>query len=244
MFGIALHSGSADFSRGWSAAEDRAAPIRPAAVVGRPTVLLADAQTLFSECLLLLLEPRYHVVGTVADGLALAEAAARLAPDVIIVDISLEKFDGVRTVTEIRRVCPRVKIIYLTACMDVARATEAMAAGGVAYVLKTSPAPELVSAIRAALNGRVFIAQEARERIFQLVRHSSLKEADPPKLTPREREVLRLLAEGRRAKEAAHILGVSPRTVEFHKYRISDKLGANSTAELTMYAIRHGIVAA
>ena len=127
--------------------------------------------------------------------------------------------------------CPRVKIIYLIACLDVVRATEAMAAGGVAYVLKTSPATDPVIAIREALKGSVFVVPQAREQICVSRHQCSSGSVARPRLTSREREVLRLIAVGRRTKEAAFLLRVSPRTVGFHRCLIADKLRVGSTAE-------------
>ena len=139
---------------------------------------------------------------------------------------------------------PNVKIIFLTMHPDVTFATEALAAGGSGYVLKNSAGDELLTAIREAMQGRIYvtksIAEAVKQRAFVPIQYLA-ESAD--KLTSRQREVLQLLAEGLQVKEIAVKLNVSPRTVEFHKYRIMDELGLRTAAEIARYAARHGIVA-
>jgi DNA-binding NarL/FixJ family response regulator len=131
----------------------------------------------------------------------------------------------------------------LTGCSDANCSAEALAAGGSAVVPKTSPAAQLVMAIQEALNGGA-IARQGRKRIVEFPQRGAPEPVAPSNLSPREMEVLQLISQGRRTKEAACILSVSPRTVECHRYRITTKLGIRTTAELTKYAMRHGVVPA
>jgi DNA-binding NarL/FixJ family response regulator len=136
-----------------------------------------------------------------------------------------------------------VKIIFLTMHPDVTFASEALAAGGSGYVLKSSAGDELRTAIREAVKGRTFVTQSIADVVKQGLSHRSNAWRNPwDKMTPRQREVLQLLAEGLQVKEIASKLGVSPRTVEFHKYRIMDELGLRTAAEIARYAARHGMV--
>lgn len=223
----------------------------PAAPVSRsrskPTVLLADDHTLVLEGIRKLLEPHFDLVGTVEDGRALLEAAKRLKPDVVLADISMPLLNGIDAARQVRKILPGAKIVFLSMHADSSYVTEAFKAGGVGYLLKRSAASELVFAIEEVLKGRFYVtpavAKDVLRDVFAEV-ESSRKEPPPPgrSLTPRQREVLQLVAEGKSIKEIASILDISIKTVEFHKSRIMEELDLHTTADLTKYAVAHGIV--
>lgn len=211
----------------------------------KPRILLADDHTLFVEALQKVLEPEFELVGHVGDGRALLEAAPRLEPDVILIDLSMPLLNGIDAAHQLRRLVPASRLVFLSMHGDPTYVTEAFRAGAVAYVLKRSSANELLQAIRAALRGQLYIspmlAKDVMDPILQgkrLIGHAQTR------LTLRQREVLQLVAEGRSLKEIASILCVSVKTVEFHKTRIAKQLGLHTTADLTKYAVTHGLVSA
>jgi len=209
----------------------------------RPRVLLADDHTVVLEGLRRVLEPECEIVGTATDGRALLAAAERLKPDVVVADISMPLLNGIDAVRQIKKSARDVKVVFLTMHADVSYAAKALEAGGSGFVLKTSAAEELLTAIREAMKGRKYVTPALSTQVLEALgkRGSRPAESVEP-LSVRQREVLQLVAEGKTVKEMAGILHVSPRTVEFHKYRIMEELGLRSTGELTQYAIRHGIV--
>ena len=207
----------------------------------RPRVLLADDHRIVTEGLKSLLEPEFEFVGTVEDGRALIAAAAKLKPDVIVVDISMPLLNGIDAVRQIKHANDSIKIVFLTMHLDVAYAVSAFEAGASGYVLKHSAPSELVSAIRSALSGKIFVTPLLKGELIQKSNaHFTLRDA-ATRLTERQREIIQLLAEGSSAKEIGVLLNISSRTVEFHKYRIMKDLGLETAAELFHYAIRHGI---
>ena len=202
-------------------------------------ILLADDHRMITDSLKNILEPTYEVIGSVEDGCMLVKEAARLLPDVIIVDISMPKLNGIEAVRKIKNEGNEAKVIFLTMHPDVTYATKAFDAGASGYVLKHSSHSELLQAVEKALLGKRFITKKIAKEL-ENVTHSR---RDPiRKLTARQREVLQLLAEGKSAKEVADILCISPRTVEFHKYRIMDELGMQSSVELVQYSIKQGLI--
>jgi DNA-binding NarL/FixJ family response regulator len=133
-----------------------------------------------------------------------------------------------------------VRVVFLTMHRDAAYARRALEAGASGFVLKHSAPAELVLAVRAALQGRTFITPDLAAEVFRTAKD---KDADPlATLTPRQREILQFLAEGKSAKTIAAALGLSARTVEFHKYTLMDALGMESSAELIRFAVKHGLV--
>ncbi len=208
-------------------------------------ILLADDHTVVIEGLRRILDsPEFEIIGTVSDGRALSQAAADLQPDVIITDVAMPSLNGIEAARRIRKQNRQSKIVFLTMHTEPTYAVEALTAGGSGYVLKSSAGAELVTAIREAFNGSVYVAKSIAEPV-KCALNARPAEARVPadRLTSRQREVLQLLAEGRQAKEIAAALSVSPRTVEFHKYRIMETLGIRTVAELARYALRRGIVA-
>ncbi len=210
----------------------------------RARVLLADDHKIVAAGLKGILEPEFELVGTVQDGRALLKAARELRPDVIVVDISMPLLNGIEAVRQLKKANDRAKVVFLTMHPDVTYASRAFEAGASGYVLKHSAPAELVTAIREALQGRTYVTPMIAGELMRSYQDGSGKRKDPIRtLTPRQREVLQLLAEGHSAKDAAAILGISPRTAEFHKYRMMRELGIRSNAELMQYAIKHGVVA-
>ena len=205
-------------------------------------ILLADDHMIVIEGLRRILEPRFEIVGVAADGLALVSAARTLQPDIIVVDISMPLLNGIEAVSQIRKFDSDVKIIFLTMHSDVTYATEALAAGGSAYVLKISAGEEILAAIESVLNGITYVTPSINPAVARALRDRQNHTSGPNAvLTNRQREVLQLLAEGKSLKEAADVLAVSVRTVEFHKYQIMRKVGLHTNAEITKYAVKLGI---
>jgi DNA-binding NarL/FixJ family response regulator len=207
-------------------------------------VLLADDHDIVIEGVRQVLnQPGIEIVGTVNNGRSLLRAARELRPDIIVTDLTMPFLNGIEATRRIRQTNPDVKVIFLSMHPDVSFATEALAAGGSGYVLKNSAGDELLPAIQAAMTGRTYVTKSIAKAVQQgLSARSNTWRSPLDKLTLRQREVLQLLAEGLPVKEIAFRLNLSPRTVEFHKYRIMDELGLRSTAELSRYAARHGIV--
>jgi len=209
----------------------------------KPRVLLADDHQIVLEGLRSLLEPQFELVGMVTNGRELLQAARRLKPDVIVVDISMPLLNGIEAVQQLRKSGMRAKVVFLTMHPDAVYATRAFEAGAVGYVLKHSAPSELVTAIQEALAGRRYVTPIIEGALTHACAEGIPLRADAESnLTPRQREVLQLLAEGRSAKEIAEMLCISPRTVEFHKYRMMEELGIKTSSELVRYAVRHGVV--
>ena len=210
----------------------------------RPRILLADDHRIVAEGLRGLLEPEFELVGIVEAGRALLAAAEKLRPDVIVADISMPLLNGIDSVRQLKKTREEIKVVFLTMHPDVTYAASAFEAGASGYVLKHSAPSELVTAIHSALRGKTYVTPLLAGDLMQFYKERPQEGRDEPgKLTQRQREVLQLLAEGRSAKEIASILNISARTVEFHKYRMMQDLGLKSVAELTRYAIKHGIAA-
>ena len=209
----------------------------------RRRLLLADDHDIVLEGLRRVLDqPDLEIAGVVKDGRSLLRAADEIRPDIIIVDITMPLLNGIEAVKQIRRNNQSVIIIFLTMHPDVTFATEALSAGASGYVLKNSAGEELVTAIRETIKGQTYVAKSIAEAVKHgLSSRSSAWRSPLDKLTSRQREVLQLLAEGLHVKEIAEKLNLSPRTVEFHKYRIMDELGLRTVAELSRYAAAHGI---
>jgi DNA-binding NarL/FixJ family response regulator len=209
----------------------------------RPRVLLADDHRMVAEGLKSLLSAEFELVGVVEDGRALINAAKTLRPDVIVADITMPHLNGLDALGLLKKDNPRVKVVVLTMHREVAYARRAMEAGAVGFVLKHSAPAELLTAIRAALEGKTYLTPTLAGDVIQAFQQGKGAPADPAaKLTPRQREILQLFAEGRSAKEIAGTLGISSRTVEFHKYQMMESLHVQNNAELIHFAIKQGIV--
>jgi DNA-binding NarL/FixJ family response regulator len=211
--------------------------------VSRVRVLLADDHRIVAEGLRSLLVPEFDLVGVVEDGRAMVDAAKALKPDVIVADITMPHLNGIEALEEMKKFDPVVRVIFLTMHRDVAYARHAFEVGAAGFVLKHSAPEELVLAVRAAAQGRTFITPSLAAEVMQALRQSSPEGQDPvTTLTLRQREILRLLADGLTAKEIGLELHISARTVEDHKYRMVESLGVKGSAELIHFAIKHGIL--
>jgi DNA-binding NarL/FixJ family response regulator len=211
--------------------------------VSRPRVLLADDHRVVAEGLKRLLEDDFELVGVEEDGRALVAAARTLKPDVVVADISMPLLNGLDALTLMKKDNPDVRVVFLTMHQEPAYARRALEAGAVGFVVKHSASTELVLAIRAALKGQTFITPTlASEVLRQAQQNGRDGNSGEELLTPRQREILQLLAEGGSAKEIAATLAISARTVEFHKYQIMQAHGLHNNAELIHFAIKHGIV--
>jgi len=210
----------------------------------KPRVLMADDHSLILAGLRSLVEVDCEVVGMVEDGRALVEAAKRLRPDVILLDISMPLLNGLEAARQLRILVPDCKLIFLTMHASPTYATEAFQLGASGYLLKRSAASELGLAIKSVLQGQHYLTPLLTKEVLDSVLKPSTGErgeAVSTALTARQREVLQLVAEGHGTKEIATILNVSVKTVEFHKSRIMQHLDIHTTADLTKYAITHGI---
>ena len=209
----------------------------------RPRVLLADDHLLVAEALKSLLEPEFDLIGVVEDGRALLEEAETLRPDVIVADITMPSLNGIDALVRLRQGGDQTPVVFLTMHRDVSFARRALDAGASGFVLKHSASVELIAAIRAALQGKTYLTPQLAGEVLEAMKEGPEQAGDPvASLTPRQREVLQLLAEGRLAKEIAASLGISARTVEFHKYQMMETLDLHTNAELIHFAIKHGLV--
>jgi len=211
--------------------------------MARPRVLLGDDHVMFCEGLRSILEPHFEVVGIVENGQELVAAAERLQPDVVVADVSMPLLNGIGAARKLQKMKRPPKIVFLTMHADATYATEAFRAGASGYVLKSSPASEIVTAIQESIQGRTHISAVVAGGVLGGLMESRTDQKErAAELTPRQKEILQLIAEGKSPKEIAVVLNVSPRTVEFHKYRIMEATGVRTIAELTRYAVNHGIV--
>jgi len=209
----------------------------------RPRVLLCDDHLLVAEALKSLLAPEFDLVGVVEDGRAMIEAAGTLRPDVIVADVSMPHLNGIDALVRLRQGGDHTPVVFLTMHRDVAFARRALEAGASGFVLKHSAPAELLTAIRAALDGQIYLTPQLAGEVLDSMKQGPGKAADPVvSLTPRQREIVQLVAEGRSAKEIAATLSISTRTVEFHKYQMMETLGLHTNSELIHFAIKHGLV--
>lgn len=199
--------------------------------MARTRVLLADDHAIVAEGLARLLGERYDLVGAARDGLELVELARRLRPDVVVSDIAMPGLSGLEALRRLRKEGVPARFVFLTMHADPQLADEALRAGASGFVLKHCAGEELLGAIDDVVRGAIY----ATPRV------SREDEGAPPRLTPRQRQVLRLVADGKPMKEIAAILGVSLRTVETHKYEMMRVLRVQSNAELVRWAVRHGV---
>jgi DNA-binding NarL/FixJ family response regulator len=208
----------------------------------RPRVLIADDHTFVAEACVKLLEPEFEVVGIVADGQALLEKAPDLKPDIIVLDVGMPLLNGLEAGKRIKSLVRTVKIVYLTMNNDLGIAAEAFRLGASGYLLKTSAASELASAIREVLKGKLYVSPLITKDVDAFFLEIRVSHMGQEKLTNRQREVLQLLAEGRSMKEVAYILKLTPRTVAFHKYKIMNQLRLKTNSDLVQYAIREHVI--
>jgi DNA-binding NarL/FixJ family response regulator len=208
----------------------------------RPRVVIADDHVLVVEGLRKILEHECEIVGTAEDGRSLVRVAAELKPDVVLMDISMPLLNGVEAARILKETVPATKVIFVTMHADATYVTGAFRAGASGYVLKRCASKELVFAIQEVLNGRKYVTPLIANDFVGGLPGSTLWPGEVyGELTSRQREVVQLVAEGRAVKEIATILNISSKTVAFHKANVMRRLGIHTTAELTKYALDHGI---
>lgn len=210
--------------------------------MNHPRIVLADDHALFLEALRRLLEPACKVVAMVTDGHALVETAVRLQPEVVVADIGMPRLNGLDAARQLLDRLPRTRLVFLTVNEDPEVAAEAVRRGVLGYLLKKSAAKELFTAIDRVRAGRHYITPLITEEPAQVFVSRAQHSHRTPSLSQRQREVLQLLAEGRSMKEAASLLGVTPRTIAFHKYTMMKQHGFRTGAELIQYAVHVGLV--
>ena len=210
--------------------------------MSKPRVLLADDHALVLEGFKKLLEEHCQVVGSVEDGRALLDAAKRLQPDIVVLDISMPTLNGLDAARRLRKMIPQPRLIFVTVHADQDYVTQAFKAGASAYLLKRSAGSELLQAIDAVKNDNYYITSLiAKDLVQAAIADTASGAGGQDRLPIRQREILQLVAEGLTLKDIASTLGLSPRTVEYHKAKLMEQLGLHTTAELTKYALAHGL---
>ena len=208
--------------------------------MGKPRVLLADDHTLVVEALTKLLEPQFEIVGTAADGRALLEKAVHVQPDVILLDLSMPILGGFEAGQRLKKLVPRAKLIVLTMTEDAEVAADVLRSWASGFLLKKSASAELVKGIQEVLRGKTFVTAHLAQNPPDRFARDPQQRAKT--LTPRQREVLQLLAEGRTMKEAADVLNVSARTVAFHKYKIMEEFELKTNSDLLRFAMKERLI--
>lgn len=209
----------------------------------KPRVLLADDHTFVLEGFKKLLEGHCELVGAVEDGRALIDAAVELQPQVVILDISMPRLNGIEAAKKLKKQSPEVKLIFVTMHAETVYVNEAFRAGASGYLLKQSAATELAQAVQSVMNGDFYVTPLiTRDVVTSFLKPEQSRSATMDDLTTRQREILQLVAEGFSAKEIAHQLKISHRTVEFHKAKIMEQLHLHTTIDLVKYALAQGLV--
>lgn len=206
----------------------------------RTRLLIADDHAIFAEALKSYLERAYQVVGIVSDGRALVEAALSLRPEAIVVDVAMPILNGLDAARRIKELTPNVKFIFLTMQVDPNLAAAALELGPIAFVLKSSTGTELLKAIDHVLHGKTYLTPQLKADDWVATRVRARQFSK--ELTPRQREIIQLIAEGRPMKEIAWLLSLSEKTVEFHKHHIMEAFNLKSNAGLVLFAVKHGLV--
>jgi DNA-binding NarL/FixJ family response regulator len=209
----------------------------------RPRVLIADGHAMFAEALRAFLAKTCEVVGIVGEGPALLDTAARLTPDVVVLDVGMKLTDGLTACAALRARYPSMKLVCLTEHGDAAQAVDEFRNGASAFLLKSSTATELLTAIREATKDRTYISPLIAKEVLAGLLEPGSRKSDEPHLTSRQIEVLRLLAQGKSMKMAAEVLHISTRTVQFHKYEMMKILQLKTNADIIQYAIKRGMIA-
>jgi DNA-binding NarL/FixJ family response regulator len=212
----------------------------PSSAHQRPRFLIADDHAIFADALRLLLDQRYEVVGVVTDGQELVTAAAQLNPDVIVVDIGMPLLNGFDAAQRIRERFPTIKIVFLTMQNDPNLAAAASQLGNIGFILKQQAATELLTAIDCVLDGKSYITP--RLRCDDWVEVKSRAQHFGKTLTPRQKDIIQMSAEGRPHKEIAARLCLSEKTIQFHKYHIMQQYGLKSSSDLVLFALKQGLI--
>jgi DNA-binding NarL/FixJ family response regulator len=209
----------------------------------KPRILIADDHQLVLEGLRKLIEEEFDIVGTAANGRDLVNAAKELRPDIVLLDMAMPLLNGIEAARQIKAENPSVRLIFLTMQTNRDYIREAFEIGASGYVAKLEAASDLISAIRHVQAGRFALSPSLSERLLgrQIEPHQNPARLFSA-LTPRQREVLQLVAEGKSAKQIADLLFISVKTVEFHKKHLMEELRVHSSAELVRYAVEQGWV--
>lgn len=207
----------------------------------RPRILLADDHILLLDAFSKLLEPEFDIVGAVSDGQALIAEAPRVLPDLIVIDLGLPLLNGMDAGRKLKELMPKVKLLVVTVNEDVGIAIEALREWAAGFLLKKSAGTELIYAIRELLAGKSYVTPPISQQLQREFIRNPASNGDKS-LTPRQREVLQLLAEGHTMKEVARALSVSTRTVAFHKYQIMEDFNLHNNLELLRLALRERLV--
>lgn len=210
------------------------------------TVFLADDHRLVKEGFRLLLEtqPDIKVIGEAANGREAVNQVRELTPDVTLMDIEMSDLNGIEATKQICDSCPSAKVIMLSMYSTTQHIFRALKAGARGYILKESAGDDLIKAVRAVHNGKIFLCNEISESVVgDYIRSHDLRETDDPlaRLSTREREVLQLLVEGKSNTKIAELLFLSPKTIETYRSHLMQKLGISDLAGLVKFAIRHGL---
>ena len=206
----------------------------------RPRFIIADDHAIFAEALRTYLERSYSIVGVVQDGRAMVNEAIRLRPDIVVVDVGMPLLNGLDAARRIKEEAPNVKFVFLTMQDDPNLAAAAMELGAVAFVLKHSGGAELLKAIDHVLRGQCYLTPKLRaEDWIALKARARLYSKE---LTPRQRDIVQLFAEGRSMKEIASLLSLSEKTVEFHKHHVMESFSLKSNADLVLFALKHSLI--
>lgn len=207
-------------------------------------VLLADDHTLMRQGIRRLLEaePDMEVVGEASDGFVAVEEAARLQPHVVLMDYAMARLDGQHATRKIKERHPSIKVIILSMHDDEEYVLAALRVGASGYILKDSEAPELLAAVRAVFRGESYLSPRISRKVIEEVIDPTHSRGDSQTLTPREQEIIKLLAEGHTLRQIARSLDISAKTVDTHKHHIMKKLGLKGRTELIKYAIRKKII--
>lgn len=207
---------------------------------------MADDHTVIRDGLRFMLEAQgdITVVGDAADGRQAVNQVQKLKPDVVIMDIAMPELNGIEATQQIRYTCPSTQVVILSVYSNAEHIFRALQAGARGYLLKESAGKEVVSAVRAVRVGRRYLSRKIAETMIDdYVHQRESTEAKSPleRLSPREREVLQLVVEGKSSKEIANIIHLSPKSVETYRSRLMQKLNVNDLPGLVKFAIQHGI---
>jgi DNA-binding NarL/FixJ family response regulator len=206
-------------------------------------ILLGDDHALILDGVRAALQVQFEIVGQAADGMALVEAAQRLRPDVVILDISMPLLNGFESARQIKKALPGTKLIFLSQHLNPAYLKQALKIGASGYVLKSGATEELQKAITTVLHGQSYITPAFGDDVIsRLLNRSGEISNESEELTDRQREILQLIVEGRANKEIADILHLSVKTIEFHRTRMMTRLGVKTVAELTKVALQQGLI--
>ena len=208
----------------------------------QPRVFIADDHALVLEGLRQLLADDTVIVGTAHSGAELLEKAQRAAPDIVLLDVSMPGMNGFELIPSLKKKVPRVRIIIVTMLSEPFYISEGFRAGANGYVLKQSASAELLTAIRTVMSDRRYVSPEVAADIRETLEHPWIRpQGYNAQLTPRQQEVLRMLANGLPVKTIATTMGISEKTVEFHKARIVKQLGLKTVSDLTRFALARGL---